>query len=161
MTSTKDLAKIRKSKALQRVDIEIKRIDDLSARVDESFEKSEHVLAKSEEAISKSGEATMNAATAVSRSEEAASKADAATSKAENSEKEYIAILGIFSAVALTFTGGMSFAGSALQNIENSDPYKIAFIVLLVGVVLINALFGMFYYIDKLVHKKPKLHMCL
>ena len=67
-------------------------------------------------------------------------------------QREYIAILGIFAAVVLAFTGGIAFTTSVLNNIHRVSVYRIAIISLIIGLVLINILFGLFYYVDKLVN---------
>jgi len=72
-------------------------------------------------------------------------------------QKEYIAILGIFAAVVLAFTGGIAFSTSVLNNIAQASVYRTALISLIVGLVLVNVLFGLFYYIDNLVNKTAKL----
>lgn len=70
----------------------------------------------------------------------------------KNQQKEYIAILGIFAAVVLAFTGGIAFTTSVLNNIHSASIYRIAIISLIIGLVLINILFGLFYYVDNLVN---------
>lgn len=67
-------------------------------------------------------------------------------------QREYIAILGIFAAVVLAFTGGIAFSTSVLENIAGISIYRIIIITLLIGIVLTNVLFGLFYYIDRLVN---------
>ena len=67
-------------------------------------------------------------------------------------QKEYIAILGIFAAVVLAFTGGIAFSTSVLNNINSVSMYKIIVVALIIGLVLINVLFGLFYYVDRLVN---------
>lgn len=71
--------------------------------------------------------------------------------KLNETQKEYITILGIFSSVVLTFTAGIAFSSSVLQNAHNMSIYKIAFVSLLTGTVLLNVLYGLFYYIHRLV----------
>lgn len=71
--------------------------------------------------------------------------------KVENAQKEYIAILGIFSSVVLTFTAGIAFSTSVLQNIHQSSIYRTVFVSLIIGIVLVNVLYGLFYYVDRLV----------
>lgn len=77
-------------------------------------------------------------------------------SKLENSQKEYITILGIFAAVVLAFTGGIAFSTSVLNNIAQASVYRTIIISLIIGLVLINVLFGLFYYINTLVNKDKK-----
>lgn len=67
-------------------------------------------------------------------------------------KREYIAILGIFAAVVLAFTAGIAFSTSVLENIHSASIYRLTFISLIIGLVLINILFGLFYYIGKLVN---------
>lgn len=67
---------------------------------------------------------------------------------------EVIAILGIFSAILLTFVGGMTFLSSVFQNLHVSSVYRIVLAILLVGFVLINALYGLFYCISLILHRK-------
>lgn len=76
----------------------------------------------------------------------------------KNSQKEYIAILGIFAAVVLAFTGGIAFSTSVLENIAEASIYRTIGVSLVIGLVLINVLFGMFYYINSLVDKKNKIY---
>ena len=67
-------------------------------------------------------------------------------------QKEYIAILGIFAAVVLAFTGGIAFSTSVFDNINAISAYRIIIVSLIIGLVLINVLFGLFYYVDRLVN---------
>lgn len=81
----------------------------------------------------------------------------AAENKLDNSQKEYITILGIFAAVVLAFTGGIAFSTSVLNNIAKANAYRTITIALIIGLVLINVLFGLFYYINSLVNKDKKI----
>ena len=78
--------------------------------------------------------------------------------KLDNSQKEYIAILGIFSAVVLTFTGGIAFSTSVFNNIAQSNIYRTIIVSLMIGLVFINILFGLFYYINSLLNKNKKIY---
>ena len=42
----------------------------------------------------------------------------------ESSQREYIAILGIFAAVVLAFTGGIAFSTSVLNNVAKASIYR-------------------------------------
>ena len=72
-------------------------------------------------------------------------------SEIRSSQKEYIAILGIFAAVVLSFTGGITFSTAVFNNIHKVSIYRISFVTLLIGYILVNVLFGLFYYIHRLV----------
>ncbi|WP_347003404.1 hypothetical protein [Enterocloster clostridioformis] len=52
-------------------------------------------------------------------------------------EKEYITILGIFAAIMLAFVGSFTFSTSVLNNVTNTNAYKLAIISLVIGLVFI------------------------
>ena len=53
-------------------------------------------------------------------------------------QNEYITILGIFAAIVLAFTGGMTFSSSVLENMDKASIYRMIAIVLILGLVLSN-----------------------
>lgn len=69
-------------------------------------------------------------------------------------QKEYIAILSIFSAVVLAFSGGLTFSSSVLENVSEVSMYRLVFIALLIGFVLLNLFFGLFHYIRQILEIK-------
>lgn len=77
--------------------------------------------------------------------------------KIQNQQKEYIAILGIFSSVVLTFTAGIAFSTSVLNNIAAASIYRTVLISLIIGIVLINVIFGLLFYINKLICNEEKI----
>ena len=66
---------------------------------------------------------------------------------------ELIAVLGIFAAILLAFVGGLTFSTSVFANLHQASMYRIVLAILLIGLVLINILYGLFYYIDRLVRR--------
>lgn len=76
-------------------------------------------------------------------------------------QREYIAILGIFASIVLTFIGGIVFSTSVLQNIGAVSVYRLAAIVLLIGMVLSNMLYGLFYYVNHLIYNNKKISSTL
>lgn len=75
-------------------------------------------------------------------------------------QKEYIAILGIFSSVVLVFAGGVSFTSTVFNGIAKCSVYRLAFAVLLVGIVLVNVFLSLFHYLDKMIHDRVRLNVC-
>lgn len=53
-------------------------------------------------------------------------------------EKEYITILGIFAAIMLAFVGTFTFSTSVLNNVTNTNVYKLAVISVVIGFVFYN-----------------------
>ena len=92
----------------------------------------------------------------VSAQEDIKKQAENVKDSLDNAQREYIAILGIFAAVVLAFTGGIAFSTSVLQNFHVSSFYRISVVTLTIGLVLANLLYGLFYYIDRLVNKNAK-----
>lgn len=66
-------------------------------------------------------------------------------------QTEYITILGIFASIVLAFTGGMAFSTSVLNNIASVSAYRIIIIALLIGLILCNVVFGLFYFLGRLI----------
>lgn len=44
-----------------------------------------------------------------------------------------------------------------MNNIAQADIYRVLLTALTIGLVLLNVLFGLFYYIDRLVNKSPSI----
>ena len=67
--------------------------------------------------------------------------------------KEYITILGIFAAIVLAFVAGIAFSNSTLANMHLASPYRLVFVVCLVGLFTLNILNYLFDFV-KTIHFK-------
>ena len=76
-------------------------------------------------------------------------------SKLDKAQQETITILGFFSAVVLAFMGGMSFSSSVLESMYLSNVYKVSFICLLIGLVLVNLIYVLFTFIMHINKDRP------
>ena len=85
------------------------------------------------------------------------SKLERVEKKIKSSQKEYIAILGIFAAIILAFTGGITFSTSVLENMHKSSIYRVVHVILLIGFTLVNVLYLLFMFIDKLVRNDKRI----
>lgn len=74
----------------------------------------------------------------------------------QDTQKNYITILGIFASIVLAFTGGIAFSTSVLENMHLVSAYRVIIVSLIIGLVLVNVLYGLFYYISKLIIKKDE-----
>lgn len=83
-------------------------------------------------------------------------KADNLAEQTNALKAEVITVLGIFSAILLAFVGGLTFSTSVLANLHQSSIYRVILAILLIGLVLVNILYGLFYYIDKLVMRSDR-----
>lgn len=77
-------------------------------------------------------------------------KSKEVTKKIENVQKEYVAILGIFASIVLSFTAGIGFSSSVLQHMDKGSPYRIAAVITAIAFVLMNLMAIMLGYIDKI-----------
>lgn len=79
-------------------------------------------------------------------------KAEEIERKMEGMQKEYIAILGIFSAIVLAFVGEMAFSTSVLENMYQIERTEnIIAIITMIGIVFANILFSLFNFVSYLV----------
>ncbi len=62
-------------------------------------------------------------------------------SKADEIQKQYITILGIFASIVLTFTGGIAFSTSVLENMNDVSIYRIVLIAIGLAFVLMNLIY--------------------
>lgn len=65
-------------------------------------------------------------------------------------QTELIAVLSIFAAIVLAFSGSISFIGNALSGMSNTYFFKAVFFVLLCGFVVFNLVFLMMYIVGKI-----------
>ena len=88
------------------------------------------------------------------KSKDAEEKSKVVGEKMVNAQREYIAILGIFASIVITFNAGAIYSSSVLENIAAVGIYRLLTVSIVIGMVLINLLFGLFYYINLLVNRK-------
>lgn len=89
----------------------------------------------------------------VKRTKEMSNDATKLLEETKGIKQEVITILGIFAAIILAFTGGMAFSTSVLANIHLSSIYRIITAILLIGFVVFNILYALFYFIGIMVGK--------
>lgn len=65
-------------------------------------------------------------------------------------QTELIAVLSIFAAIVLAFSGSISFLGNTLSGIKGVCLFKTAFFVLLCGLIIFNLIFLMMYIVGKI-----------
>lgn len=70
--------------------------------------------------------------------------------KIEGVQKESITILGIFASIVLSFTAGIGFSSSVLENMSKGSPYRITAVIIAIALVLMNLMALLLGYIDKI-----------
>ena len=73
--------------------------------------------------------------------------------KSESSKNNIrlVTVLGMFSAIVLTFTGGMAFLSGSLSGIQDVDVLKLTFFILLCGFILYNLILLLLSVIERAV----------
>lgn len=86
--------------------------------------------------------------------EETNKKLEEANKKADAIQTELIAILGIFAAIIIAFSGGLTLLGNSIASINNANHYEsIIAVVIICGMVMFNTIFLMMYFVSKLTEK--------
>lgn len=70
--------------------------------------------------------------------ENAESSIEEAQRNSERLQMQMVAILGIFAAIVMAFSGGMDILGGAISISGESDLFRVVFVVLLCGIILFN-----------------------
>jgi hypothetical protein len=101
--------------------------------------------------------ASVAAASASTKAETASLKAETAQGEIEEKIRQgnltAITSLSVFSAVILAITGGITFASGVFNGINSATPYRLVFIVSLIGFVLFNLIFLLLYIVAKIIGK--------
>lgn len=64
-------------------------------------------------------------------------------------QREYVAILGIFASIIVTFMAGMVFSSSVLSNIDKVSIYRLVFVIAALAAVLVNMLYVLLRFLQK------------
>lgn len=68
--------------------------------------------------------------------------------KIESVHRDSITILGIFASIVLSFTAGIVFSSSVLENIHKASPYRTVGVIILIGFVFTNIITILLMYIN-------------
>lgn len=71
---------------------------------------------------------------------------------AEKLQMQMVAILGIFAAIVMAFSGGLDILGGAISISGDSDIFRVVFTVLLCGIILFNIFAFLMYMIMAIIH---------
>lgn len=76
-----------------------------------------------------------------------------AKEKISTVQTELIAVLSIFAAIVLAFSGSSSYFSSALSGMRDTNFFKMVAIVLLCGFCIFNLIFAMMYVVGKITRR--------
>lgn len=91
----------------------------------------------------------------VQYSKAAQEKAAEVQKNLEHYHEQSISILGIFSAVALAFMGGLSFSSGVLENFANVSMFRLIVTIVLLGFVVFNTIYILLCFIRQIVYRDP------
>lgn len=75
----------------------------------------------------------------------------AASKQAASIQTELIAVLSIFAAVVVTFSGGFTFLGSVMTSVNEANHYEaITLVAIIYGMVIFNTIFLLMYMVGKM-----------
>ena len=72
----------------------------------------------------------------------------------DESKRDYVTILGIFAAIVLAFTAGLSFSSSILQNINQASIYRLSFMAVFIGFFIFNIIIALFSFLTAMATPK-------
>lgn len=77
-----------------------------------------------------------------------------ATKKADSLQTELIAVLSIFAAIVITFSGGFTFLGSVMTSIKDVKYIEgVVLATLVCGIVIFNTIFLLMYLVSKITER--------
>jgi len=71
--------------------------------------------------------------------------------KISRMQAEFVMMIGIFTAIVMTFSGGITLLGSAFNQISAVDIYKLSLTTVITGTILGNVVLGLLAYVNKIV----------
>ena len=83
-------------------------------------------------------------------------KVEDVTDKLEKSETSLITVLGIFTAIVVTFVGTFAFSSSVFQNMDKGDIHRLIFVVLCIAVFIASILRWLFDFLLRICGKEAK-----
>lgn len=75
---------------------------------------------------------------------------DIVKEKMEDVHRDSITILGIFASIVLSFTAGVGFSSSVLENFHQGSPYRVMAVIIGLAMILMNAIGILMMYIEKI-----------
>lgn len=77
-----------------------------------------------------------------------------ANEQTKSLQTELIAVLSIFAAIVITFSGGISFLGSVMASINQAKYYEmIVLMAIICGTIIYNTIFLMMYLVSKIIKR--------
>lgn len=93
----------------------------------------------------------------ISLSEEKATKLQNSINNSEKTILERsVTVLGIFSAIVLTFNVGVSFSNIVLEHLIDASIYRVTLLALIFALIIGNSIIGLLFYLERMYERKYK-----
>lgn len=116
-----------------------------------SKETSNEALEKLKKDLETSNEQIIKSLVAMDESSKSLKEAN---EKADTIQTELIAMLSIFAAIVIAFSGGITLLGNSISSISNAKHYEsVIMAVIICGMVMFNTIFLLMYFVSKLTQR--------
>ena len=88
--------------------------------------------------------------------EDAVKKINVVQRKSDRLQMETVAILGIFAAIVMTFTGGLSLIGDAMTAVAEVPIFESVFVVILCAIVVLNIIVFLILAIQRIMNGRGR-----
>lgn len=77
-----------------------------------------------------------------------------ASTQVSSVQTDLIAVLSIFAAIVITFSGGLTFLGSVMSSIGDAECYEMVVLTAIIcGLIMFDTIFLMMYFVSKITRK--------
>ena len=77
----------------------------------------------------------------------------------EDLQRNYVTILGIFAAIVIAFATGSAFSSSVIQSMTSVSIYRLAFVMVVLGLFLFDLVVALFFFICRVSKFKEGEHL--
>lgn len=74
-------------------------------------------------------------------------------------QRNYVTILGIFAAIVIAFAAGSTFSSSVIQSMASVSIYRLAFVMMVLGLFLFDLVMALFFFICRVSKFKEGEHL--
>ncbi|OOY01955.1 hypothetical protein BOQ02_03595 [Campylobacter coli] len=133
--------------------LEIVRLNELSL-IKKDIEKTSKEVQESKKDIEKTSKEVQESKKDIEKTskevQESKKDIEKTSKEVQESKKSYIAILGIFSSIILSFVAGLNFSNSILSNIDKASIYRLVFVMAFIALFVGNILYFLFAFLVKI-----------
>lgn len=131
----------------------IKKINKLFDHVSLEQIRIEVVYKVNEEKAEKAKESYTQALRKLEETNSILTEVDKLVEDSKNIKVEVVTVLSIFAAIIMASVGGLSFSNTTLQVANQGSIFRISFLLIICGIVILNTIFGLMYIVSKIINR--------